>query len=74
MEDKLQKAMKGRINNYINKCANLKDQSKVIPLDDIGRKALKTFFKKNKVPQQDTKFLSIIEAYLFMCKVRREKG
>ena len=66
--------MKGRISHYVSKCTNLKDQSKVIPLDDIGRKALKTYFRKNKVPEQDKKLLSIIEAYLFMCKTRREKG
>lgn len=49
MEDKLQKAIKGRINNYVNKCTNLKDNSRVIPLDDIGRKALKAYFRKHKV-------------------------
>lgn len=42
--------MKGKLNNYITKCSNLKDHSRVIPLDDIGRKALKAFFKKSKVP------------------------
>ena len=50
MEDKLHKSMRSRLNNYIAKCTNLKDQSRVILLDDIGRKALKTYFKKNKVP------------------------
>ena len=74
MEDKLHKAIKGRITTYIGKCSNLKDHSKVIPLDDMGRKALKTYFRKNKVPEMDTKLLSVIEAYLFMCKCRREKG
>jgi len=49
MEDKLQKVMKNRISNYINKCTNLKDNSRVIPLDDLGRKALKAYFRKNKV-------------------------
>ena len=49
MEQKLHKAIKGRINGYVNKCINIKDQSKVIALDDIGRKALKIYFKKNKV-------------------------
>lgn len=74
MEDKLHKAMRPKLNNYVSKCTNLKDQSRVIPLDDIGRKALKTYFRKNKVPEQDSKLLSIIEAYLYMCKCRREKG
>lgn len=74
MEDKLHKAMRSKLNNYVSKCTNLKDQSRVIPLDDIGRKALKTYFRKNKVPEQDSKLLSIIEAYLYMCKCRREKG
>jgi hypothetical protein len=76
MEEKLHKAMKSKLNTYVTKCANLKDQNRVIPLDDIGRKALKAYFRKNKdkVPPQDSKFLSIIEAYLFMCKCRREKG
>jgi hypothetical protein len=46
----------------------------LIPLDDIGRKALKIYFKKNKVPEIDNKMLSIIETYLYMCKCRREKG
>ena len=52
--------MKTKLNNYINKCSNLKDNSKMLPLDDIGRKALKNYFKKNKVPEEDTKMLSII--------------
>ena len=74
MEEKLQRAVKGRISSYITKCTNLKDQSRIIPLDDIGRKALKAYFKKNQVPEQHSKMLSIIEAYLYMCKCRREKG
>ena len=60
MEDRLQKVMKTKISNYTNKCANLKDHSRVIPLDDLGRKALKAYFRKNKVQEQDTKLLSII--------------
>ena len=74
MEEKLFKSIKAKVNNYLNKCANLKDHSRIIPLDDIGRKALKTYFKKHKVPEADNKLLSIIDAYLFMCKCRREKG
>jgi site-specific recombinase XerD len=68
--------MKSKLNTYVTKCSNLKDHKRVIPLDDIGRKALKAYFKKNKdkVPERDSKLLSIIEAYLFMCKCRREKG
>ena len=62
MEEKLHKAMKSKLNTYVTKCANLKDQNRVIPLDDIGRKALKAYFRKNKdkVSPQDSKFLSII--------------
>jgi hypothetical protein len=60
MDEKLNKSMKTKLNNYISKCTNLKDHSKMIPLDDIGRKALKNYFKRNKVPQEDTKMLSII--------------
>ena len=71
MEEKLFKSIKNKLNNYVNKCSNLKDQSKIIPLDDLGRKALKIYFKKNKVPELDNKLLSIIETYLFMCKCRR---
>lgn len=46
----MHKSIKTKVNNYLNKCANLKDHSRIIPLDDIGRKALKTYFKKHKVP------------------------
>lgn len=60
MEDKLHKSMREKLNNYITKCTNLKDQSRAIPLDDIGRKALKTYFKKNQIPEKDSKMLSII--------------
>jgi hypothetical protein len=74
MDDKLQKASKGKISSYLNKCVNLKDTTRVIPLDDMGRKALKVYFRKHPVPQQDSQLLSIIEAYLHMCKTRREKG
>lgn len=60
MDEKLYKSIKGKLDSYIGKCKNLKDESKIIPLDDLGRKALKIYFKKNKVPELDIKLLSII--------------
>jgi hypothetical protein len=74
MEEKLAKAVKGNLSNYLAKCANLKDHSRILPLDDIGRKALKTYFRSHPVPSTDVGLLSVIEAYLFMCRCRREKG
>ena len=72
MQEKLNKSIKNKIGNYINKCSSLKDHSKIIPLDDIGRKALKNYFKSQKnIPEIDRKFLSLIEAYIHMCKCRR---
>lgn len=50
MEEKLTKSIKNKLNNYLTKCSNLKDHSRIIPLDDIGRKALKTYFKRHPVP------------------------
>lgn len=60
MEDKLTKAVKSNLNNYLSKCANLKDHSRILPLDDIGRKALRTYFRKHPVPASDVSLLSII--------------
>lgn len=74
MEDKLAKSVKNNLNNYIDKCTNLKDHSRILPLDDIGRKALRTYFSSHPVPTIDAALLSIIEAYLFMCRTRRERG
>jgi hypothetical protein len=48
MEERLQRSTKNKLQSFITKCFALKDQSKVIPLDDIGRKALKTYFRKQK--------------------------
>ena len=43
-------------------------------LDEIGRKALRQFFRKNQQDHTDIKMLSLIETYLYMCKMRRQKG
>ena len=46
-------------------------------LDEMGRKSLITYFKKNNSEEgvkEDAKILSVIEMYLYMCRVRREKG
>ena len=74
MEDKLAKATKAHLNDYLTKCAALKDHSRILPLDDIGRKALRAYFRSHPVPAEDAALLSLIEAYLHMCRCRREKG
>lgn len=40
----------------------------------MGRKALREYFRKNHDDHTDIKMLSLIENYLYMCKVRKEKG
>jgi len=47
MDEKLAKSVKNKLQQYLSKCSGLKDHSRIIPLDDIGRKALKTYFKKH---------------------------
>jgi hypothetical protein len=74
MEDKLAKATRNNLNDYLAKCAAIKDHSRILPLDDIGRKALRAYFRSHTVPPEDAALLSLIEAYLHMCRCRREKG
>lgn len=54
------KSIKEKVSVYYNKCLSLKEQSRIILLDEIGRKALKSYLKKNKAPEIDYKMLSII--------------
>lgn len=74
MEDKLAKATRANLTAYLAKCASLKDHSRILPLDDIGRKALRAYFRTHPVPPADARLLSVIDAYLHMCRTRREKG
>jgi t-SNARE complex subunit (syntaxin) len=61
MDEKLSKAIRSRLDNYINKCSNLKDHSRIIPIDDIGRKALKAYFRRTpSASPLDAKLLSVI--------------
>jgi hypothetical protein len=71
MEDKLTKAMRNNLNSYLTKCATLKDHARILPLDDIGRKALRAYFRTHQVPPIDAALLSVIDAYLHMCRCRR---
>lgn len=53
---------------------NVKDPKKTMLLDEMGRKALRNYFKKNielDEVKEDVKILSVIEMYLYMCQVRR---
>ena len=43
-------------------------------LDEIGRKTLRDYFNKNPENKEDIRLLEVIEKYLEMCKVRRDKG
>lgn len=70
------KKMKERLGGYLAKCHSLKDSARSVLLEEMGRKALREYFKKGYEEGMlgDVKMLSVIETYLYMCKVRREKG
>ena len=74
MQERLLKATRNKLNHYIAKCAALKDHSRVLPLDDMGRKALRLYFHRHPPGTLDQKLLQLVEDYLLMCKCRREKG
>ena len=74
LDDKLGRKIKDKLTVYLNRCASLRDSNRAMLLDEIGRKALKDYFRKNPDNLHDSKMLSLIETYLYMCKVRRERG
>lgn len=74
LDDKLARKIKDKLNVYLNRCSSLRESNRAMLLDEIGRKALREYFKKNNNSHEDIKMLSLIETYLYMCKVRREKG
>lgn len=77
LDEKLEKKIKDKLAVYTNKCMNVKDPNKTMLLDEMGRKALRNYFKKNtelSEVKEDVKILSVIEMYLYMCQVRRQKG
>lgn len=49
MEEKLAKATRNHLNDYLAKCSAIKDHSRILPLDDIGRKALRAYFRSHPV-------------------------
>ena len=74
LDDKLVRKIKDKLTIYLNRCSSLRDSNRTMLLDEIGRKALKDYFRKNPGNINDSKMLSLIETYLYMCKVRRERG
>lgn len=74
LDEKLSKKIKDKLNIYCAKCNSLKENGRSILLEEIGRKSLREYFRKNQDNHNDIKMLSLIETYLYMCKVRREKG
>lgn len=74
LDDKLARKIKDKLTVYLNRCSSLRESNRAMLLDEIGRKALREYFKKNNNSHEDIKMLSLIETYLYMCKVRREKG
>ena len=73
-EDKLARKIKDKLTVYLNRCSSLRDSNRTMMLDEIGRKAMKDYLRKNPDNIEDSKILFLIETYLHMCKVRREQG
>lgn len=74
LDEKLHKKIKDKLTFYTNRCMNIKEPHKTMLLDEMGRKALRVYFKKFSQEEgikDDAKVLSIIETYLYMCRVRR---
>ena len=47
LDDKLHKKIKDKLTTYSNRCLNIKDANRTMLLDQMGRKALRNYFKKN---------------------------
>lgn len=76
LDEKLRKKLNFKVSSYLNKCLAIKDANRTMIVDEMGRKALRKYFKKmgSETAQEDAKILSMIDMYLYMCKVRSEKG
>ena len=73
LDEKLKKKLTDKVSSYLNKCLSIKDPNRTILLDEMGRKALRVHLKKigGESVKEDAKILSMIEMYLYMCRVRR---
>lgn len=47
LDDKLARKIKDKLNVYLNRCSSLRESNRAMLLDEIGRKALREYFKKN---------------------------
>lgn len=71
LDEKMNKKIKDKLNVYCTRCNSLKENGRTMLLDEIGRKSLREYFRKNQEDHTDIKMLSLIETYLYMCKMRR---
>jgi hypothetical protein len=46
LDEKLHKKIKDKLTFYTNRCMNIKEPHKTMLLDEMGRKALRVYFKK----------------------------